>query len=109
MYNAGINAAVIAAGTGSSQQATAQALLKKLTSAKAFGPTSAIPLLPDGPGEEKALAELVGTATVRPWSGGYYLDRDRKRARDQQQGWIALVVGLAIVSILVSVFALLAL
>ena len=105
--NAAVNAALIAAAA--TRQQASEALLKRLADAKAFGPSSAVPLTPANGEEEQALAELVGTATVRPWNGGYYLDRERKKEREEQQGWIALVVLVAVISLGASAIALLAL
>ena len=99
----------MAAAIAAKKQQSTDALLKKLTSAKAFGPTSAIPLTPDTPEQEQALAELIGTATVRLWNGNLYLDRDRQKAQAQQGGWIALVVLVALVSLGASLVALLSL
>jgi hypothetical protein len=102
--NPAINAALIAAAAQG--QSAQQALVKQLTEAKAFGPSSAVPLTPTNAAEEKALTELVGLMTVRPYSGRYYLDRDRQKEREAQQGWIALVILLAIASLLASALAL---
>ena len=102
--NPAINAALIAAAAQG--QSAQQALLKQLTDAKAFSPSSALPLTPKGAAEEKALAELIGHMTVRPWNGRYDLDRDRQKEREAQQGWIVLVILLAIASLLASAVAL---
>ena len=103
--NPAINAALIAAAAQG--QSAQQALLKQLTDAKAFGPSSAVLLTPTSAAEEKALTELVGLMTVRPYSGRYYLDRDRQKEREQQQGWTALVILVVIASLLASTVALL--
>jgi hypothetical protein len=102
-----INAALIAAAAQG--QSAQQAILKQLTDAKAFGPSSAVPLAPNDAAQEKALTELLGLMTVRPWNGGYYLDRDRQKEREQQQGWIALVILVVIASVVATAVALLAL
>lgn len=105
--NPAINVALIAAAAQG--QAAQDALLKQLTEAKAFGPSSAIPLTPKDAAQDKALTELIGLMTVRPWNGRYYLDRERQKEREQQQGWMALVILAVIASVLASAVALLTL
>jgi hypothetical protein len=103
--NPAINAALIA--SAAKKQQARDALLKDLKDAKAFGPGTTVALIPDSAEQEEALTELIGTATVRSWNGGYYLDRARLKAREQQQGWVALVVILALLSLGASAIALL--
>ena len=102
--NPAINVALLA--SAANRQTAQQAVVQKLTAAKALEPSAAVRLDVDG-AEASALTELVGLAVVRPLGAGrYYLDRERQKERAAQQGWVAVGLLLAIGSVMVSVIAL---
>jgi len=106
-----VNPAIFAAGaTANAARRTAQqSVIAQFTAAKAFEPSGAIAIAPDG-FERDALTELVALAIVRPLGDGrYYLDRERQRERAAQGGWIALVILLGAGSAVASFIALAAL
>ena len=103
MFNPALLA--LAASQTKSTDTAKQALLAKLTKAKAFDVSNAI-RLGDAPAEAAALTELVGQSIVRPKGDGrYYLDRERQRERVVQQGWLAPAVLLGVANVTVSLIA----
>jgi hypothetical protein len=107
MVNPAVNAALIA--SAANRQSAQQIVLQKLKKAEAFEPSAATRLELDG-SEAAALTELVGLAIVPPLgSGRYYLDRERQKERAAQQGWVALVILLAVASAMASFITLTAL
>jgi hypothetical protein len=99
--NPAIHAAIIAA---TQQEAVREKVESKLRNAKALDPSSAILFAPADKAEQKLLNAAVGTGNVvRTNDGRVYLDERAVADRRQGKGFKALLITLAIGSLIASV------
>jgi hypothetical protein len=98
--NPAIHAAIVAA---SQQEAIEEKVEIRLKAANALGPSTAIAFAPADEQEQKLLEAALATGNVvRTNDGKFYLNERAAADRKEGQGFMALLIGLVVASLIAS-------